>query len=438
MRLLFCLTIFPLPLLSTFRHAPCAFETPKGEIVECGWLRVPECRSNPGSRSIELHTARYRSKAPRPSPHPIVWLVGGPGGEGHTLSTALFDKIVKPYLSDRDFIVIDPRGVGHSKPALHCKSQDHACYQSLKAIGTGISCYNSAEFASDLEDLRKALRIRQWHVIGESYGTHLALVYMRKFPAGVRSVILDSVLPPEFDNRLDDRRWMFNAIRRLEANCSTDPACRAAYPRIQPLIDAAFAAVRKRPLQISGVRHSTPYSVVLNPDSLGVLLFLMLYEAREAGHIPAALVAVSRGEAHRSLHRAASLQAIIQQRLANPTVNVLWSCNDSAALPGYRRKCEETGLAQTLKTDRTSSHIPTLILNGEYDPATPPEAAYKAAETLPRGQLFILPGYGHMVTADGPCPVALIREFLREPTRRLSQTCAATLRTQWESPPRPR
>jgi pimeloyl-ACP methyl ester carboxylesterase len=360
-----------------------------------------------------------------------VWLVGGPGGAGHTLSTALFDQVVKPYLAKRDFIVLDPRGVGYSTPELQCAEADLGCYQRLKAGGFAIECYNSVEFASDLEALRRALGVQQWNLIGESYGTHLALVAMRLFPAGIRSVVLDSVVPPGLDNRHEDHRWLQNAMRRLIANCEHDAACRAAFPGLARAYDEAARAVSNRPLRVTGSDHGIPYDIALTNRSLPTLLFLLFYDSQGPASVPVALQSLARGEVHGAWHKAAFLQAAIQKHLANQTVNVLWSCNDSGTLPGFRKKCEETGLRQVIQWPASPSSIPTLILAGEYDPATPPEAARHASVSLAKSQLFVLPGYGHMVTAAGNCPVELIQAFLDNPRQKLTATCADRLRTNW-------
>jgi hypothetical protein len=49
--------------------------------AEFGRLVVPEKRSNPESREIELAFIRLRSTAPHPGP-PLFFLQGGPGASG--------------------------------------------------------------------------------------------------------------------------------------------------------------------------------------------------------------------------------------------------------------------------------------------------------------------------------------------------------------------
>src|SRR5438105_3013549 len=46
--------------------------------VDCGYIRVPEKRSDPGGRTITVAAAIVRASAPHPASDPIVFLDGGP------------------------------------------------------------------------------------------------------------------------------------------------------------------------------------------------------------------------------------------------------------------------------------------------------------------------------------------------------------------------
>ena len=70
-----------------------------------------------------------------------------------------------------------------------------ACHDRLSP-SADLAAFNSTESAYDLADLRAALGIKQWNVFSHSYGTDLALIYMRQDPQGIRSVILDGLAPP--------------------------------------------------------------------------------------------------------------------------------------------------------------------------------------------------------------------------------------------------
>ena len=115
---------------------------------------------------------------------------------------------------------MDQRGTLFTDPALLCPESDRArastvglrydsdesgtllvdasreCYERLMAEGVDLGAYNSKQNAADFADLRKALGIKEWNVYGVSYGTDLALTYMREHPEGIRSVAIDSVVPP--------------------------------------------------------------------------------------------------------------------------------------------------------------------------------------------------------------------------------------------------
>ena len=77
--------------------------------------------------------------------------------------------------------------------ALHW-AQD--CRDLLISQGFDLASYNPRANANDLEDLRRALGYGQWNLYGISYGTRTALETMRAYPQGIRSVVLDSPLPP--------------------------------------------------------------------------------------------------------------------------------------------------------------------------------------------------------------------------------------------------
>jgi len=70
------------------------------------------------------------------------------------------------------------------------------------------------------------------------------------------------------------------------------------------------------------------------------------------------------------------------------------------------------------------STIPTLILQGEYDPATPPANGMLAAQTLSRSYFFLLPGVGHFIhSPTSTCPDAIPEAFRDHPTEKPDTSC---------------
>ena len=78
------------------------------------------------------------------------------------------------------------------------------------------------------------------------------------------------------------------------------------------------------------------------------------------------------------------------------------------ALAAMRDRHDNTGLLPTL------ADLPTLVLVGEEDVLTPPDAARRMATLIPGARLVVIPGAGHLPPVERPSETtAEIREFLR-------------------------
>ena len=87
----------------------------EGDTLDCGYLIVPEDRSDPGGQTIALAVAILHS--PDALPDPLIYLAGGPGGSALTEADAWTNS---PFRAERDIILIDQRGTGYSEPTLDC------------------------------------------------------------------------------------------------------------------------------------------------------------------------------------------------------------------------------------------------------------------------------------------------------------------------------
>src|SRR5260221_8865269 len=67
-----------------FASAQCPFSLSlqfvDGQNVRCGYLTVPEDRSDPTSHSIQLAVAVFKTPSHTPARDPVLFLQGGPGG----------------------------------------------------------------------------------------------------------------------------------------------------------------------------------------------------------------------------------------------------------------------------------------------------------------------------------------------------------------------
>jgi len=127
------------------------------------------------------------------------------------------------------------------------------CHDRLVGQGINLSAFNSTENAADFADLRKALKIKQWNVYGLSYGTDLALFLMRDHPQGVRSVILDAVVP----SSLASLGWTWQnaneAVNNIFRACAAQPACAATYGDLSAEFTAQVQQLEAAPLTLHNV-----------------------------------------------------------------------------------------------------------------------------------------------------------------------------------------
>jgi len=236
--------------------------------ARCGYLVVPEDRSQPSGRTIQLFVAIIPAQSGKSAPDPIVYLGTGPGGIAIVEAALLIDTGV--YLN-RDLVVMAQRGQFLSIPALTCAAIDDFnrqllslrfyseatkrkhlratadCHRELLATGANLPSYNSSENAADFADLRTVLGITEWNVLGVSYGTDLAQMYVRDHPEGIRSVVLDSVIPVTITIA---KYWHSTraGFDNLFQACAAEAACSAAHPNLETTVTDLVKMLEAEPL----------------------------------------------------------------------------------------------------------------------------------------------------------------------------------------------
>lgn len=101
--------------------------------------------------------------------HPLIALHGGPGG-----SHLYFHPGLSPLAKHRRVVCYDMRG------------------QYMSSVPKNKAHYGLLYDADDLEELRKALKIRKFDLLGHSYGGMVALIYALKYPHSLNSIIFCS------------------------------------------------------------------------------------------------------------------------------------------------------------------------------------------------------------------------------------------------------
>lgn len=286
--------------LPIFEAADCPFSLPADETdVECGYLIVPENRSLPDSPTIELAVAIIYS--PNPSPEPIIYLEGGPGGSALSAVDSWLTSILR---ENHDLILLDQRGTGYSSPTLDCpeinedyESEDaatEACRDRLLADGVDLTAYNSAESAADVNDLRLALGYEQVILYGISYGTRLALTVMRDFPEGLHSVVIDGVYPPNVNSRETEVLDGYRALIVLFDTCAADADCGSAFPNLEDNFYATIEDLNANPAAVTDPESGEEFD--LTGDDLLSAVTQALYDSTLIPALPAALDAAAQGD----------------------------------------------------------------------------------------------------------------------------------------------
>lgn len=448
--------------------------------ARCGFLVVPENRARPGGRTIRLAVATVPAMSRTPASDPVVYLDGGPGGTGVASLQSLIDTGVN---RDRALIAIGQRGTLFSKPALACPEVDRflarsaglvydaastgrlhvaatlACRRRLASRGIDLGAYNTTENAADIADLRTALGIAGWNLYGVSYGTDLALTVMREHPQGIRSVTLDSPVPSNVVNVAGlwpNAREGFDNLFRA---CRAQPACRRRHPRLAQTFARLVRRLEAHPLtaRVQPAAGKPAVKVVLDGGALVNWLVIVVLTNSDSAirSVPAAIGDLAAGHPQAIAAARAAFTTLGGIGLVGYGLQYGVACSEwirpasdvlrqgRRAFPGYpdsvvaqapqlpfiNGDCRAWDVPKAPSTARAVTHssIPTLVMAGTFDAATPPSQGKVATRTLPNSTLVTIPGSGHQVILASSCARRVLASFLASPAAPNTR-CVAGLR----------
>jgi pimeloyl-ACP methyl ester carboxylesterase len=451
-----------------------------GSNYSCGYLTVPENRDKPTGRTIRILVARVKAASANPKPDPIVFLAGGPGGAGTLSAPGVVNGGMN---ADRDIIFVNQRGTVHSDPHLSCPEMDEftaravdlvfadpatadldgaavaACRKRLAPAGVDFAAYSSRENAADIADLRVKLGIDQWNVYGVSYGTDLAQQLLRDHRQGIRSMVLDSVVPPAMN--LVERWWEAPAsgMAAVFQACADQPACAAAYPNLPAVFLDTVNRLSQAPLKVSttGPNNDT-VQVTIDGSKLVPLVLNWSADPAKVTDIPRMIFALAHGDGRlagaaiaanvpsppqRGLLGAGLALGVYCQEMADWTTPDDALAGARAAMPGLPdsvlritptgswifRECAAWGLGRSDTADRlpVSSAIPVLILSGTFDSSTAPNWVREITPGLHNSVALRFPWIGHGVLPNSPCAQAIMTAFVDNPTGLVDQSCISTM-----------
>lgn len=441
----------------------------------CVSLTVPQDHSDPAnSETIEVVLGVLPASGDRKGM--FVTVVGGPGGSGLAVAdsyTRAFDPAITEHF---DLVFFDQRGVAASG-GLQCVNAAAVFYQSewdattpageaalvetaqnfaqdcvTELGGPDLLPYLGTEQAvEDLELFRQAMQDQRFWLYGESYGTQFAQTYAAAHPERLAGLILDGPVDLTLSgiDYLEEQSAAFNKVLLMTLDaCAKDPACAAdlegdpigAYDDLAARLAGGTFSL-EFPLPSGGVAERT-----LSFADLETAAASYLYsETARMMFLRALAAAESRGDLvplARVLYDSLYLHPETLEPVPDPTfsdaIYYAVECNDydygpadetlragdpiDLTLPRFGSifygdlPCAfwpDDGFDPGRPAPLTAEGIPTLVLVGTADPATPIGNARRIFEPLADGYLVVEAGGPHVIFGWGnTCVDDLVTAFL--------------------------
>lgn len=427
--------------LAPLSLAPCSVEGVQGQVA-CGTLEVPEDWGSSQGRRIALRVMVLKATGSAPAAEPVFVLTGGPG-QSALDDAADFAGALARTRQRRDLVLVDQRGTGRSNP-LRCDSDESAegepllrkmardCLEHLRG-SADVRFYTTPYAAEDLEAVRRALGAERIDLDGGSYGTRLALVYMRRHPERVRSAVLRGISPPDFRNPLPFPRAGQDALDRLLATCAADAKCQHAFPDVREEFQRVLAGLEKAPVDVvlNPDNGAAPRTLHMTRDRFARLVHLVLFVPNLANHLPSLIHGAGQGNLEPFARLAIAFEEALRDRIYYGMQLAVVCPEDIARItpediaretPGtflgdqlirdYQLICSEWPRAPLPEDywELTTLSVPALLLSGDQDPATPPRFGEEVARHLPSSRHIIRPGATHIQRTE--CVERVVSDFI--------------------------
>ena len=271
--------------------------------VLCGSLQRPLDPAAPAGPRITLRYMVVPAMARRKIADPVFMLAGGPGQSAVGVAAATL-PIFARLNNRRDIVFVDQRGTGGSAP-LDCPEAGLAsaaeqadadrqlrfivaCKAQLLKLPyihgeRDLGFFSTWIAVQDLDAVRRALGVERVDLVGASYGTRVALEYLRQFPKAVRRTVIDGVAPPDMalpaSFSVDNQR----ALDSLVAACAAEPACATAHPALGNRLAALLQGLPRRVTSIQPTTGKPEEFVLTRDQVIGALAGRALCAGRGRG-----------------------------------------------------------------------------------------------------------------------------------------------------------
>lgn len=452
--------------------------------LDCGYVVVPEFHKQESETTLKLAFLRINS-GKGPARSPLFILAGGPGETD--IKPEMFLLFQKPLLGrildERDIVLLDQRGAGHSQPLLDCpelyslpwvatrKGLDEAgatrlqaatlqaCRDGFEAQGLHLDAFNSVESAADVDAARRALGYERIVYYGGSYAAQLGQHVMREHPGILEGVVLDGANALSRKTWVEDRaldaQWGIDNLAKL---CEANEKCRAAYdiPRLLSDALALFGDGTRSYTYVDPADPKVTLGLRLTKADLVNLVYAKQGTAIGSFSLPAILDQLNKGGVGSMLEilgRDAGARIVASRSAREGGMAFLMHlavvCSDDPVhsvddvntkgvgeyARTFGRNAAETYAAlcpllhvkelppSTDVNVRTS--VPALLLAGDLDVATPSSRTREVADALPNSTFVLFHGRTHVqIAGANVCAAQMMTQFVHDPTSRLETSCS--------------
>ena len=447
--------------------------------VRCAWYKPNG--DHPTKLKIRIPVV-YIHANQKTQDDPVLHISGGPG-----FATGLDQKGIQQWLNwvdhtgwKRDVVFWDHRGTGLATPAPKCKhltknsiyslgkndsSEQEArdwfrfmrnCHEKITKLKIPLNTFSTESSVQDSLNIMALIGAKSWKIYSASYGTRVALQLMRAKPKNIDSIVLDSVYPTRIHDLEVTPYYISSAFDNLFKACENHYFCMKNFPSLKKSIQKIAKELDTNPqtyyvklkhlprsvkVIINGNRfiwavHGAMYDWTLIEKLPGFILsarykkwknlqeLIKDYTNRylDPGFSPIAYYSTECRDRDRKVSEEEYISELAKYPFIKPHVQSLWKYDIC--------RFWTSGRAAKHFFIPVKSTIPTLIMNGKLDPATPWQWAREVHSNLGNSYLFVIKGVGHGAVNGDSCAASTASLFFNKPDKKPVKVCQKS----WQHP----
>ncbi len=434
-----------------------------------GYMTVPEFHSNPGSKAIELAVAIFKCRNDSAKYEPLVLNSGGPGMSNLEDFVPTFDGPVgNLFLFERDVVIIELRGLEHSRPNLHTPELDklqiellgkhlttneviNTYKETITSIhkrftdqGINLSAYNYWETASDIVFVMEQLGHEKFAVFGNSAGTIVAQYLLMDHADKLTALSLNAIanVPVGFNKMC---KTSIDKLESIFVEIGQNETYNQAFPNLKKRFLATLEELNDSPDTIQARFHGStaPTTIVLDGNRVSAWVFSQMYWNTR---LPLSMQKIADGDYSQIIENPGifvatphfsngSFWSMVMNSWPDPTEDELLTGSEYTPFiegmstmvfgqPFVMNIRDAWGVEyQPNNIKPMATHVPTLMLNGAEDHVCLPGHVRELSDSFENSYCYIFEGIAHSPIDAGECGIMMMKQFLDNPHQAPDASC---------------